>query len=216
MIQDRHVRTKICGITRVEDGVAAARAGADAVGLVFYQKSPRHVDLVQAQQIVAGLPPFVSVVGLFVNETAEQVCRVMQQVSLDVLQFHGDESPAFCEQFGRRYVKAIRMHDGVDLQALSEQYASASALLVDAYHPEQMGGTGLVFDWQRLPADLPLPLILAGGLTPDNIADAVRMVQPWGVDVSGGVEYRDADGQPHHGVKSHAAIDAFMKGVAGE
>lgn len=216
MKQHQRVRTKICGITRVEDGLAAAQAGADAIGLVFYAKSGRHVSVEQAQRIVAALPPFVSVVGLFVNESAAVVKQVLQRVSLDVLQFHGDEPADYCGQFNRRYIKAIRMREGIDLHALSQAYQTAGALLVDAYHPEQVGGTGLVFDWERLPNNLDKPLILAGGLNPQNIKQAIQVANPWGVDVSGGVEAKDNHGQQQQGIKSSAVIDAFMRGVAGE
>lgn len=206
-------RVKICGITRVGDALAAAHAGADAIGLVFYPPSPRHLSVEQARQIVAALPPFVSVVGLFVDEEPERVRQVMTQLPLDLLQFHGEETPDYCRQFGRRYMKAVRMRDDVDLHAISRDYADASALLVDAYVPDRVGGTGKTFDWQRLPANLDSNLILAGGLDADNIGSAIRQVRPWGVDVSGGVELIDDDGRRHGGIKSEAAIRAFMEGV---
>lgn len=212
-MNDTRVRVKICGITRVEDALSAAHAGADAIGLVFHEPSSRHVSIEQAARILAELPPFVSAVGLFVDAPAERVREVMARVPLDILQFHGGEAPDYCASFGRRYIKAIPMRDEVDLPALSRDYVHASALLVDAYSPDMAGGTGQIFDWQRLPASLDVPLILAGGLNPDNVAAAVRQVRPWGVDVSGGVEYTDEQGKRHGGIKSQQAINAFMQGV---
>ena len=214
MSDNPRVRVKICGITRVEDALCAAHAGADAIGLVFHEPSSRHVSVEQAMRIVAELPPFVSVVGLFVNEPASLVREVMAQVPLDVLQFHGEEAPDYCASFGRRYIKAVRMRAGVDLHALSRTYARASALLVDAFSPLMAGGTGQTFDWNLLPAQRDMLMILAGGLSPDNVTDAIRQVRPWGVDVSGGVEERDELGKPVGGIKSPAAIDAFLEGVA--
>lgn len=207
------MRVKVCGITRVEDALVASHAGVDAIGLVFYAPSPRHVSIEQARRIVAELPPFVSVVGLFVDASSEEVRAVLQQVALDVLQFHGNESAAYCRQFKRRYIKAVRMGDDVDLTAIGREHAQASALLVDAYVPGVAGGTGETFDWRRLPAERNSPLILAGGLDPDNITQAIHATAPWGVDVSGGVEYRDDNGKRHAGVKSPQAINAFMEGV---
>lgn len=213
MVPDQRVKVKICGITRVEDGLAAAAAGADAIGLVFYPPSPRHVTLEQARLIVAALPPFVTVVGLFVNESDAAIRTLMSQVPLDILQFHGNEPADFCATFGRRYIKAVHMKDNVDLHAAGRQYATASALLVDTYCPHLVGGTGKTFDWQQLPTDLDCPLILAGGLNPDNVSSAIATAQPWGVDVSGGVETLDADGKPQGGIKSPTAIEAFIQGV---
>lgn len=213
MSDNQRVRVKICGITRVQDAIFAAHAGADAIGLVFHANSSRNVSIEQAARIVAELPPFVSVVGLFVDEPAARVREVMARVPLDILQFHGDETPDYCASFERRYIKAIAMREGVDLAALSRDYVRASALLVDAYSPTMAGGTGLTFDWQRLPLALDTPLILAGGLSPDNVAAAVQQVHPWGVDVSGGVEYVDEQGKRHGGIKSPQAINAFMQGV---
>jgi len=181
-------RVKICGITRAEDGTAAARLGADAIGLVFYGASPRAVDPAAAQDIVRTLPAFVTVAALFVDPTEEQVARTLEAVAVDVLQFHGSEPPEFCAGFGRRYIKAVRMAEGADLDAAARRYADACGLLVDAYDPDLVGGSGRTFDWTRLPDDLPLPLILAGGLTAGNVAAAVAAVRPWGVDVSSGVE----------------------------
>ncbi|MFA5529682.1 MAG: phosphoribosylanthranilate isomerase [Thiohalomonadaceae bacterium] len=199
-------RVKICGITRPEDGGHAAAMGADAIGLVFYAKSPRAVDVAQAKAILAALPAFVTTVGLFVDAPAEEVNAVLDALPLDLLQFHGNESPAYCRAFRRPYLKALAMRPGMDLRVATEDYVDARALLVDAYHPDAPGGTGTRFDWERLPAQLGLPLVLAGGLDPDNIADAIRTVRPWGVDVSSGVEAAK-------GIKSPEKMAAFMRGV---
>ncbi len=181
-------RVKICGITSVEDALHAARSGADAIGLLFYGPSPRAVTPEQVGAIVASLPPFVTTVGLFVDAEPDFVNGVLERVPLDLLQFHGDESPDYCDSFGRPYMKAIRMREGVDLQHEAAVYAAARALLVDAYQPGVPGGTGETFDWGRIPASLEKPLVLAGGLNADNVEAAVRQVRPWAVDVSGGVE----------------------------
>lgn len=199
-------RVKICGITRPADGIEAARLGADAIGLVFYAPSPRAVSVAQARAVCAALPPFVSVVGLFVDAPAAEVLAVLQAVPLDVLQFHGDEAPAYCAAFGRPYLKALRMRDGLDVAAEAQRYASAQGLLLDTYVPGEAGGTGQAFDWRRVPQDLNKPIILAGGLTPDNVAEAIRISRPYGVDVSGGVEQVK-------GIKSAAKMAAFMRGV---
>jgi phosphoribosylanthranilate isomerase len=198
-------RIKICGITRPEDGLAAAKAGADAVGFVFYDKSPRAVSPTQAQAISAALPAFVTRVGLFVNADAAHVNAVLGAVALDLLQFHGDESPEYCQQFGRPYVKALRMKPGVDLVAALKMYSSAQGILVDAWHEQQFGGTGAVFDWALLgsPTGGSSRLILAGGLHAENVADAIRQVQPWAVDVSSGVESAP-------GIKSADLIARFI------
>ena len=191
------IRTKICGITRVEDALAAAQAGVDAIGLVFYHKSPRAVSMTQAAKIIAALPPFVSTVGLFVNAPRTEIDALLSQVSLDVLQFHGDETPAECEGFSRPYYRALRMQPGVDIAALAAQYSGAQGILLDAWVPGIHGGTGERFDWSAIPDNLAKPLILAGGLNADNISQAMQQVQPWAVDVSGGVEsspgFKDAD-----------------------
>lgn len=206
-------RIKFCGITRPEDARAAAQAGADAIGLVFHPASPRAVTVEQALAVMAALPAFVTTVGLFVDAPAEEVRSLLSKVPLDLLQFHGDESPAYCQAFARPWFKAIRMRAEVDLHEECRRHAGARALLVDAFHPDRPGGTGETFDWERIPGDLPLPLILAGGLTPDNVADAVRRVRPWAVDVSGGVEERAPDGAILHGHKSAQAMQAFARGV---
>lgn len=199
-------RVKICGITRPEDGVEAARLGADAIGLVFYEKSPRNVSLEQARTIVRELPPFVSVVALFVNPDEAFVLRVLDACPVDILQFHGEESPEFCRSFSRPYLKAVRVRPGVDLLEWAAAYHDARGLLADAFVEGAHGGTGAVFDWTLLPADLPLPLILSGGLTPDNVQDAVTKVQPAAVDVSSGVEQGK-------GIKDAAKMAAFISGA---
>lgn len=181
-------RIKICGITRPEDALAVAEAGADAIGLVFYAKSPRAVTIAQAQAIISVLPPFVTRVGLFVDATQQELDIVLDQVELDVLQFHGNESLAQCESAGKEYMKAVRVQDTADILAAIEQYPSASALLLDTYHPSLPGGTGETFDWDKIPADLAKPVVLAGGLTADNVGLAIKTVNPYAVDVSGGVE----------------------------
>ncbi len=190
-------RVKICGITRVEDALAAAHAGADAIGLVLVPASPRRVSAQQAAAIAAALPPFVCSVALFVDPTAEEVNAVLATFRPDLLQFHGDEPPAFCAAFGLPYLKAVRVRPQMDLLQYATMYAGARGLLLDAYHPDSHGGTGQRFDWNLIPRDLPRPIVLAGGLDPDNVAAAVRQVRPWAVDVSSGVEIvkgiKDAD-----------------------
>ena len=200
-------RVKICGITRVQDVLAAVAAGTDAIGLVFAEASPRCVSADQARAIIARLPPFVTVVGLFVDSPATRIREVLGQVPLDLLQFHGRETPEDCRQFGRPYIKAIRMAPGVDLAAEARRYARAAGLLLDAYDPQVAGGTGATFDWTRVPQDLDKPLILAGGLTPENVARAIRAVRPYAVDVSSGVEQSK-------GIKDAAKIVAFIRNVA--
>ncbi len=210
-------RVKICGITRPDDGRHAARAGADAIGLVFYPPSPRYVSPRQAAGIIAALPPFVTTVGLFVNAPADRIAALLEQVPLDMLQFHGDESPEYCAGFRRPWIKALRMRDGVDPLAEADRYGAAGArgLLVDSYVPGVPGGTGERFDWDRLPANPSLPLVLAGGLDPDNVAEAVRRARPWAVDVSGGVEIIGVDGRRQGGVKDPGAVSAFIRAARG-
>ncbi len=199
-------RVKICGITRHEDALEAARLRADAIGLVFYAPSPRAVSIAQAQDIVRGLPAFVTVVGLFVNATADEIRAVLTQVRLDTLQFHGDETPEQCRAYARPYIKAVSMRVGVDLRACARDYADSAALLLDTHDERTPGGTGQTFDWSRIPGDLDKALILAGGLTPDNVAQAVRQVRPYAVDVSGGVETAK-------GIKSHQQMARFINEV---
>lgn len=182
------VRVKICGITRHQDAHEACQAGADALGFVFYEKSPRNVSAETAAGLVRALPPFVQSVGLFVNAAPAFIEAVLKAVPLDLLQFHGDETPADCARFGRPYIKAVRVKRDTDLLECAADFAAACGLLLDAWVPGVPGGTGERFDWSLIPADLPRPVILSGGLTPDNVAEAVHRVRPWAVDVSSGVE----------------------------
>ncbi len=202
-------RIKICGITRLEDARQAVGAGADALGMVFHAPSPRAVTPELAAEIVAGLPPFVSVVGLFVNADSRLIESVLSRVRLDYLQFHGDELPADCERYQIPYIKVARIRPGFDLVQYAVGYRRARALLVDAYVPGQPGGTGRVFDWAQLPDKLPLPLILSGGLTSKNVGLAIRTVKPWAVDVSSGVESAP-------GLKDAGKVLQFIQGVRNE
>ena len=197
---------KICGITRVEDGLAAAHAGAHAIGLIFYSASPRCVGVARAREVVERLPPFVTAVGLFVDPHPDEVLRVLDEVPLNLLQFHGSEAPELCAGFGLPYVKACRVAPVTDLLQYAALYRSAKALLLDAFDEGAHGGTGRSFDWGLIPRDLPLPVVLAGGLTPANVGEAIRAVRPWAVDVSSGVEREK-------GIKDTAKIAAFMRGV---
>ena len=181
-------RIKICGITRQQDAQAAAASGADAIGLVFYGASPRGVSAQQAAEIVAELPPFVSVVALFVNEPQSAIMRILHEVPVDLLQFHGDESPEFCMQFDRPWIKALRVKPGTDVEGACNLYRSARGVLLDSWREGVPGGTGDTFDWQLAPVGLQLPVVLAGGLNHDNVGTAMRAVRPAAVDVSGGVE----------------------------
>ena len=199
-------RVKICGITRVEDALTAVRYGTDAIGLVFYAPSPRYVEIETARAIVSALPPFVSVVGLFVNATKAEIDAVLSQVDLDVLQFHGDESPADCEKFKLPYFKAIRVKPDTNLLQYAVKFNSAKALLLDTYSDLAVGGTGQVFDWNLIPKNLPKPVILAGGLTAENVEPAIKQVRPYAVDVSGGVELSK-------GIKDAVKIAAFISAV---
>ena len=199
-------RVKICGITRLEDALVAIESGADALGFVFYEPSPRYISPEDAADIIQQLPAFVTTTALFVNETAENVDRIVQETRIDLLQFHGDEEPDFCNRFVRPYIKALRMKPELDLQVEAERYRSAQAILLDAYRPGVPGGTGEVFDWDRIPQQHPAPLILAGGLTADNIANAVSTVAPYAVDVSGGVEQSK-------GIKNADKVKKFINEV---
>lgn len=199
-------RVKICGITRPEDALAAAGAGADAIGLVFYPPSPRFVSIDQAAAIIRRLPPFVSTVGLFVDALPEAVDEVLRTVPLDLLQFHGDETAEDCERYSRPYIKALRMRPELDLAAMERTYSRAAGLLLDSYRPGMPGGTGEIFDWERIPDSMRRRIILAGGLSPDNVASAIDRIRPYAVDVSGGVEREK-------GIKDEARIRAFMRGV---
>jgi phosphoribosylanthranilate isomerase len=202
------VRSKICGITRVEDALAAVAAGADAIGLVFYAKSPRAVSPEQAAAIVQALPPFVTSVGLFVNMPRDQLQALLRQVPLDLLQFHGDESPADCEGYGRPYIKALRVRPDEDLAATIANYSGARGILLDTFVEGVPGGTGATFDWSLVPSDIAKPIILAGGLGASNVAAAIRQVRPYAVDVSGGVE-------ASKGIKDANKIRVFVQAVHG-
>ncbi len=199
-------RIKICGIRQRDDALHAVACGADAIGLIFVEKSPRYVSLTEARVIMASLPPFVTTVGLFMNHSADFVQEALQTLPLGLLQFHGDESPEFCRQFERPYVKVLRMRENVNVVAYAQEYPDAAAILLDTYHKDAGGGTGQVFDWQRIPDDMPLPVILAGGLNPDNVAQAVTQVRPYAVDVSSGVE-----SEP--GIKDRQKIEQFINEV---
>uniref|UniRef100_UPI0035AF1811 phosphoribosylanthranilate isomerase n=1 Tax=Ectopseudomonas oleovorans TaxID=301 RepID=UPI0035AF1811 len=200
------VRSKICGITRIEDALAAVEAGADAIGLVFYGKSPRAVSIEQAAAILQALPPFVTSVGLFVDMPRDQLQQLLQRLPLDLLQFHGDESPADCEGHGRPYIKALRVRPGEDVSAAMAPYAGARGILLDTFVEGVPGGTGASFDWSLVPENAAKPIILAGGLDAGNVATAIRQVRPYAVDVSGGVE-------AGKGIKDAGKIRAFVRAV---
>jgi len=197
---------KICGITRVEDALAAAHSGAHAIGLIFHAGSPRLVSHDMARSIVDALPAFITPVALFVDARPEDIERVIATVKPQLLQFHGDESPEFCSRFALPYIKAIKVRPGVDLLQYARRYRTAKGLLLDAFVDGSHGGTGSTFDWALIPDQLPLPLILAGGLHQDNVADAIRRVRPWAVDVSSGVEAAK-------GIKDAAKVAAFIRGA---
>lgn len=199
-------RVKICGITRLEDALAAAQAGADALGFVFYGPSPRNITPTAAADIFLQLPAYITRVGLFVDAEPAFIEQILRVVPLDLLQFHGDETEADCVRYGRPYTKAIRMREGVDLVATARTYHSSCGLLLDTFVAGKAGGTGETFDWNRIPQHLSKPVILAGGLDPHNVAQAVAQVKPWAVDVSGGVEQAK-------GIKNSQLITAFMQGV---
>ena len=213
----RRTRVKICGITCRADGLAAARAGADAIGLVFWPGSPRVVAAAVARSIAAALPPFVTVVGLFVDPTSDEVRATLAALPLDLLQFHGRETAEFCRAFGRPYVKAVPVSGEAthgDLLEYAARYPDAGGLLFDAPPSEGLpGGTGRTFDWEMLPKDLPQPLVLSGGLTAANVGDAIRRMRPWAVDVSSGVEMIGPDGKPVRGSKDLSRMIAFIKEV---
>lgn len=199
-------RAKICGLTRLEDLQAVVTAGADAIGLVFYPPSPRAVTIEQAAELVRQVPPFITVTGLFVDPEPTWVEQVLAAVPLDLLQFHGDEPEDFCSRFGRPYIKALRMRPGFEPQQAVAAWPTARGFLLDAYTPGVPGGTGETFDWQRFPRDDDRAWILAGGLTSENVGQAIQATQAYAVDVSGGVEQG-------RGIKCPAKIRAFMKAV---
>lgn len=198
-------RVKICGITRRQDAEFAVEMGADALGLVFYSASPRAVTIAQAQQIISGLAPFISIVALFVDAEPRDVSACLSALPIGILQFHGEESERYCQQFNHPYMKAIRMRDGIDLKAEVDRYKSASAILLDSYQADIRGGTGQVFDWLLI-KNVTKPLVLAGGLDASNVGAAIEQVQPYAVDVSGGVELAK-------GIKDKDKIKAFMQEV---
>jgi len=198
-------RVKICGITRLEDAQAAAGAGADAIGLVFYPRSPRCLALDRARQLRDALPPFVAPVALFVNPAADAVREVLENVRPAMLQFHGEETPVFCAQFGVPYVKACRVKPGVDLLEYLRPFSGAAGWLLDS-HVEEYGGVGEIFDWSVVPAERLRPLVLSGGLTRGNVREAIRRLRPWAVDVSSGVESAK-------GIKDADKIAAFIAEV---
>lgn len=200
-------RVKICGITRVEDAACAVAHGADAIGLVFYEQSPRYIAPAAAAEIARQVAPFVTVTGLFVNTAPDVVNAVCETVSLGLLQFHGQESNADCRQYGVPFIKSVAMQEATSLVTAARDYPDAAGLLLDTWQPETHGGGGVAFDWNRVPGEVTVPLILAGGLTPDNVSAAIRQVQPYAVDVSSGVEI-------DKGIKSADRIAAFMKGVS--
>lgn len=200
------VRAKICGITRIEDALSAVENGADAIGLVFYGQSPRNVSISQAREIANNIPAFVSVVGLFVNAESSFINEIISKVNLDLLQFHGDETPEECASYTLPFIKAIRVKNDTNLVQYANDFSAARALLLDAYTEGVAGGTGHVFDWNLIPKQLTKQVILAGGLNADNVALAIQQVSPYAVDVSGGVE-------ASKGIKDAVKIAAFMRQV---
>ena len=200
------IRVKICGITRIEDALTAVNLGANAIGLVFWSQSERYVAPAKAREIIAALPPFINVVGVYVNPDVEWVKETSSIAGLNLLQFHGDESPDFCQKFSLPYIKAVRVRAGIDLLQYATCYTGARGLLLDTYVKGEPGGTGHVFDWGLIPRDPPLPLILSGGLHAANVTEAIRRAHPWAVDVSSGVEAAK-------GIKDAEKIAAFMQGV---
>lgn len=201
------VRVKFCGITRIEDAVAAARFGVDAIGLVFHPPSPRVVNAEQAAAICAALPPFVASVGLFVDADAARIESILARVPLDLLQFHGEEPPEVCRRFGRPYIKALRVRDPRQVAGQAGAYTDARGLLLDSYDRDRPGGTGQIWDWAQLALAAGPPIVLAGGLTPDNVGAAIALVRPYAVDVSSGIESRK-------GIKDPERMAAFMRGIS--
>jgi len=200
------VRVKVCGITRCEDAKIAVQLGVDAIGFVFWPKSARYISPDLARQIATNIPPFICTVGVYVDPDLEWVEETVKVAKINLLQFHGDESPEFCNQFSQPYIKAIRVKQDTDLLQYVEWYSTAKGLLLDTYTVDTPGGTGHVFDWRLIPQHLPMPLILSGGLNSNNVAMAIKQIQPWAVDVSSGVE-------ASKGIKDEKKIFAFMQGV---
>ena len=200
------VRVKVCGITRCEDAKIAVQLGVDAIGFVFWPKSVRYISPDLARQIATNIPPFICTVGVYVDPDLEWVEETVKVAKINLLQFHGDESPEFCNQFSQPYIKAIRVKQDTDLLQYVKWYSTAKGLLLDTYTVDMPGGTGHVFDWRLIPQHLPMPLILSGGLNSNNVAMAIKQIQPWAVDVSSGVE-------ASKGIKDEKKIFAFMQGV---
>ena len=198
------VRVKICGLTRERDVAMACAAGADALGLVFYAPSPRAVTPAQAAQLLKAVAPFTVSVGLFVDPSPQEVEETLRRAPVQMLQFHGEEPEALCRAWDRPYIKAVRMAPGLDLDAVLAAYPSASGFLLDAFEEGMPGGTGKRFSWDRVPAAAPAPLVLAGGLTPENVSCAIATAAPYGVDVSGGVERAK-------GIKDEGKVRAFIR-----
>lgn len=204
--EQQRTRVKICGITRIEDGLCAVDNGVDALGFVFYEPSPRNIDIDKAAEMVNALPAFITRVALFVNADPAHIERVLNAVDIDLLQFHGEESEATCLQYKMPYIKAIRVNEETDLLQAEREFSSAKGLLLDAYVKGIQGGTGQAFNWSLIPENLDKPIILAGGLKPDNVHQAITQVRPYAVDVSGGVEQ-------DKGIKDPIKISAFMQEV---
>lgn len=200
------VRVKVCGITRIEDAEAAIRYGADAIGFVFWPQSARYIDPASAAKIAAIIPSFIATVGVYVDPEMAWIEETSRAAKLSLLQFHGNETPEFCAQFSLPYIKAVRVKQDTDLLQYAKRYHNASGLLLDTYTVEMPGGTGHTFDWELIPRNLSLPLILSGGLNSDNVASAIQQTKPWAVDVSSGVE-------ASRGIKDEKKIFAFMQGV---
>ena len=203
---NQRTRVKICGITRVEDAQAVCRAGVDAIGLVFYAKSPRNIDVKKAIEICHSLPAFITVVALFKDADEAFVRDVIQQVPIDLLQFHGSENETFCTQFDKPYIKAVGMVGHANINEFAERYTRARGLLLDSHAIGEDGGSGHVFDWGTIPESIRGQITLAGGLTADNVASAIEQVRPFAIDISSGVESSG-------GIKELAKINAFMNEV---
>jgi phosphoribosylanthranilate isomerase len=202
----RTTRIKMCGMTRVEDALFAAEIGVNAIGLIFYQASPRAVSIAQAKIIIDRLPPFITTVGVLVNPQPDYVQNLLNTLSLDLLQFHGQEPATDCRRYGKPYIKAIAMHGSLDWPVLLDEYKDAKGLLLDTYQREMPGGTGQLFDWRQIPSGIAKPIILAGGLTPENVAQAIHQVHPYAVDVTTGVEAAK-------GIKDHDKMQRFMQAI---
>ena len=199
-------KVKFCGITNLQDAISAAELGADALGFVFYPKSPRFISPKNAKEIIKKLPPFISMVGLFVNQSKSEVEEVIKDCPLNLLQFHGDENESFCKQYNLPYIKAISMKSDVDLLKCIQEYNSAKALLLDTFSKVARGGSGEVFDWKMIPPNTLKPIIVAGGLTPDNVQTLLEVISPYGVDVSSGIEI-------NKGLKDYKLMKKFILGV---